>query len=378
MNLLGLPDIEFAAKDPETIKNAVISAAERTHEEATGEKITLYPADPRRLFLLTVAEIIILQRNLIDYTGKMNLLAYATGDYLDHLGALLGVERLPARAARTTVRFTLSVTQARAVSIPAGTRTSAGGNVYFQSLEEAEIPAGKATADVSMECAGIGILGNGYLPGQIKTLVDPLPWIQSVVNTTASEGGADAEDDENYRERIQIAPEQYSNAGSRDAYVSWARRASPLIADVGVHSPSPGVVNIYPLLNDGGLPGQEILDQVLAVCNGEDVRPLTDRVFALSPDVAEYELKLTWYLDRGNATSASSIHNAVTQAVYDWQLWQRSKLGRDINPSELIRKVMTAGARRVEVISPAFRVLNFNEVAGARLTEVNYGGLEDG
>ena len=45
--------------------------------------------------------------NKINETGKQNLLRYATGDNLDHLGALVGVERIPAKAAVTTMRIRL-------------------------------------------------------------------------------------------------------------------------------------------------------------------------------------------------------------------------------------------------------------------------------
>ena len=61
--------------------------------------------------------------------------------------------------------------------------------------------------------------------GQINTLVDPIAYISSVSNTTASTGGTDTEDDENYRERIQLAPESFSVAGSEGAYIYWARSA---------------------------------------------------------------------------------------------------------------------------------------------------------
>lgn len=84
MELSNLNPISFAETDAETVKTEII----KKYEEASGR--TLAQGDPIRLFLLTIADVIIHQRELIDFTGKMNLLAYAEGDYLDHLGGAAG------------------------------------------------------------------------------------------------------------------------------------------------------------------------------------------------------------------------------------------------------------------------------------------------
>ncbi|MDR1516422.1 MAG: hypothetical protein LBS45_12085, partial [Synergistaceae bacterium] len=107
MNLYGLPDIAFAEKAPDIIKRDIIARYEEAYFQATGERITLYPGDPRRLFLLTIADIIVLQRNLIDYTGKQNMLAFADNTNLDHLGFFLAVKRLESSPALVTMRYTL-------------------------------------------------------------------------------------------------------------------------------------------------------------------------------------------------------------------------------------------------------------------------------
>ncbi|MDR3353940.1 MAG: baseplate J/gp47 family protein [Synergistaceae bacterium] len=380
MNLYGLPDISFAEKDPETIKTNIISGYEEVYREATGERITLYPGDPRRLFLLTVADMIILQRNLIDWTAKQNLLAYASGEKLDHLGLYFGVSRLPAQRSRTTVRFTLSALQPSTVVIPAGTRVTPGGSeAYFTTEENLEIPAGEIHGEALTLALAPGGSANGFLPGQINRLVDPLPWIHSVENITESTGGADVEGDENLRERIHLAPESFSVAGPVGAYIYWARTASQLIIDVGVDSPVPGVVQVYPLLADGQLPAQEILDQVIETLNADDIRPTSDYVQVLTPIPVEYNLDVTWYLDRANVTSAVAIQQAVNRAVDDWARWQRSVLGRDLNPSVLIARMVDAGAKRVTVKSPTFKVIGFNQVAISTTSfSATYGGVEDG
>ncbi|EMV2757991.1 baseplate J protein, partial [Escherichia coli] len=89
----GLPDITFADSNPTDITTRSI----RAFESITGE--TLAPADPRRLFILSLCEIIIQQRKAIDFSAKQNLLTYGGGEYLDHIGYLTDTPRLEAQSA---------------------------------------------------------------------------------------------------------------------------------------------------------------------------------------------------------------------------------------------------------------------------------------
>jgi phage-related baseplate assembly protein len=382
VNLFGLPDIVFAEKDPDTIKRDIISGYESAYQQATGEMITLYPGDPRRLFLLTVAEVIILQRNLIDWTAKQNLLAYTTEEREDHMGLLLGVARLPAQRARTTIRFILSAPQQSATLIPAGTRvTPSGRNIYFATEDTLEIPAGELSGDVLALSTEQGSMANGFLPGQVNRLVDPLPWIASVENITESSGGADVENDESLRERIHLAPESFSVAGPTGAYKFWAKTAHQGIIDISVVGPpytAPGNVEIYPLMENGELPSQEILELVYNICSAEDIRPDTDHVFVFEPEPVEFDISITYWIDRRYAAQATAIVKSVQNAISEWELWQRTALGRDINPSELNHRMVAAGAKRTEITTPTFMPLSYKQVGITGAKEVLYGGLEDG
>lgn len=371
----GLADIVFAERDPTVIEATIING----YEQAANR--TLAKGDPIRLFLEAVAFVLIQLRHLLDHTGKMNLLAYAVDDYLDHIGAMLAVYRLPAQAALTTLKFILSETQPGTVIIPAGTRaTPGGGDIVFATTEAAEIPMGAKAVEIPARCLVEGSAGNGFLQGQIRKIVDPFPWQMSVENTTISSGGTDLENDENLRERIQIAPEYFSVAGPHGAYKYWARTAHQGIVDVAIVGPpeiEPGNVEIYPLMAGGGLPSQEILDAVYEICNAEDIRPLTDYVHVLKPKTVEYRLEVKYWLDRAQSSQASALQSAVEQAAHDFTAWQKVKLGRDLNPSELIHRMVEAGAKRVEVISPSFRVLSAAEVAIPSFESVTFGGFED-
>src|SRR5699024_1600799 len=66
-----LPDVEFAARDSQTVIDNVIGG----YEELTGRKLA--ESDPVRLFLLSICYVIIQERAKVDAAGKSNLLYYA-------------------------------------------------------------------------------------------------------------------------------------------------------------------------------------------------------------------------------------------------------------------------------------------------------------
>jgi len=365
----NLPEVTFAEKSPQQIETELVTAVEK--ELST----TLAPADPRRKFLQTIVTILTQQRVLVDSSAKQNLLAYAIGDMLDHKGEFVKTPRLEPKKARTTVRFTLSTPRQQVIS--AGTRVTAGDGVFFETKADVIVSGGQTSVDIPVECTVSGAIGNGYLPGQINQLVDPLRWVQKVENLTTTEGGADEEDDDSYAERIRQAPEGFSTAGPEGAYVYWAKSASPLIVDVSVRSPAAGEIEIRPLLQNGAIPGQEILDLVYAACNDRTRRPLTDYVQVLAPEAISYNIELTYWIHHADSSIAASTQSRVQQAVDEYRIWQKSKLGRNIDPSELIARVKNTGAKRVSVVSPVFQTIeNYQFAVDAQVT-VTYGGLEN-
>ena len=370
--LSSLPEIRFAEKSAQTIESNIITAYEALAER------TLYPGDPVRLFLETIAAIIVQQRTLIDYAAKQNLLAYSAGDNLDHIGVLVGTTRIAATAATTTLRFTLSAAQPTAIIIPAGTRAATEDGLTFATIAGATVAIGSTYVDAAATCTLTGAAGNDLAAGQINKVVDPVAYVASVANTTTSESGADIETDDDYRDRIRLAPESFSVAGPTGAYVYWAKSASSLIVDVSVTSPSAGEVEIRPLLTGGELPDTELLSAVDAVVNDVHIRPLTDQVTVLAPTAVSYDVNLTYYIAGSNSALATSIQTAVTAAVTEYVLWQNTALGRDVNPSELIARIMAAGAKRVAVTTPVFAAVDAGSVAVADTITVTYGGLENG
>lgn len=375
--MMNLPEIQFTDADTDKVKQAIVTG----YETVSGR--SLAAGDPIRLFLEAIAAIIVQLLDSINQTGKMNLLAYAIGNYLDHIGILTDTERIESAAATTTVRFTLSAAQTSAVTIPKGTRvTNEDMKIYFATNKVLTIPAGDTSGTVESTCTETGASGNGYVAGQLTKLVDPVAYVESVANTTTSAGGDDEEDDDAFRERIRISPEKYSVAGPYGAYEYWAKTASTLIEDVTVLGPeskkvNDGEVYVYPLLSGGELPDDEILTKVSNVLNDEKIRPLTDHVYVKKPTAVSYDLTVTYYVSESNKEQSAAIQAAVSTAIGNYVLWQKSKLGRDIDPSKLVQMIVDAGGVKVNVTSPAVTTIDDDSVAICNTKTVTFGGVVD-
>ncbi len=372
MNKYNLPEIAFAQKDVAIIENEIISK----YEELSNRKLAI--ADPVHLFLKAIILYVVQQRQIIDYTGKQNLLSYAVGINLDYIGLLLGVKRNPSLSATTTIRFTLSAPQISVITIPKGTRITKDSVIFFATNETIEIKAGEKFIDIVATCQSSGIIGNNIKVNELNILVDPVAFIATVSNITDTTGGVDEEDDESFRLRIQEAPDKFSNAGSIGAYQYWTRTYSQKVIDVSVFSPSAGIVNVLPLMINGELPTTEELASIAAILTNDKVRPLTDFVKVLAPNRIGYEIDLTYYISSINSVSVDTIKDKVTKTVKDYSLWQKSKIGRDINPSQLTARIISSGAKRVDLKTPIFSKLENNEVAFDTKINIIYGGLEGG
>ncbi|MEY8396191.1 baseplate J/gp47 family protein [Lachnospiraceae bacterium 45-P1] len=373
------PDVNFIDNYTcEQLAADMVSWFREKKKEITGKDVTLAAADDNRILLLAGAYYIFQGYMHIDNAAKMGLLKYSVGKYLENLGALKRVERKAASAATTEICFEMDEIRESATGIRAGTRVTAGDGVYFATDEYAEISAGETKINVPATCTIKGAAGNIYAIGEINKMVDNVAFIDRVYNVTTSDNGADIESDEDYREDIYLAPDSYSSAGSEAAYRYYVHRFNNAISEVRVTSPSPRVVEIMCLLDGGALMSEEAITELQEKMNQSDVRMLTDMVIIRNPDVTEYELELTYYINQSDKNRALTIQAAVEKAVNEWVIWQRSAIGRDMNPNELVRKILVAGAKRVEIVSPSFAVIADDHIAVLSSdSKITYGGLEN-
>ena len=374
----NLPDISFIdGLSLEDIQSQMLSDFVTKYQEITGKKIQLSKSDPNRIIMLGCAQLIYQGLQNIDKAGKMNFLKYAYDGYLENMGVLKKVTRNPAKFAKVPVKFTLSGKREAATSIPVGTRVTAAYEVYFATIEYAEIPPGETEITVMTECTEAGTIGNDFAAGELTTLVDPIGFVSKVENTEKSTGGTEVESDQNMAERIYLAPSSYSTAGPEDAYEYWVKDSNPFIGDVKITSPAPGVVDICFIMDDGTIPDDTTIAAVTEAVNQKGKRPLTDNVQVRKPEIEEYSIDVTYYINTSDSNAATAIQAQAETAVEDYKLWQASKVGRDINPDELIARLNNAGAKRAEVRAPAFRVIGGTAKAQCTGVKIIYGGLED-
>lgn len=346
----ALAEPSFVDRDAAAITRDLV----RMYEELTGR--TLYPAQAERLMVNVIAYRDKLMREAIQDAAKLNLVRYSRGVILDMLGENIGVARLDAAPAECTLRFTFDPAPVVGTILPAGTAAStnaSSGTVVFATAVDVLVPAGATEINARAVCTTPGAAGNGFVAGQIARLYGAQPaglTVATVANTTTSSAGADVEDDDHLRQRIVLAPEQFSNCGSEEAYKFYTLGANAGIVNVAITSPEPGLVHIHPLMVDG-LPGAPVLAQVLAACNGEMRRPLCDTVAAVAPVVVPValQIELTLYAGADAVTAQAAAYQAATAYVQRIQ----ARMGVDVVPSQIAADLDVYGVYRVNVVSPA-------------------------
>jgi len=369
----GYPDINFFNAD----SDGLVSDFVAIYEHIVGR--TLRPADPVRLVFLTIAGVLIQTIESFNWAAKQNLPRFAEGKFLDSLAEVFHKvgERLAATSATTVLRFTVE-TGPGSVVIPEGVGASTvGGDVVFVTTQTVSVQSGTTEVDVPAECVQAGTIGNGFMPGQICRISgDSFSGFQAVKNITETGGGSEAEDDDAYYERMRLSMEAFSTAGPAEAYEFFARTARGLVSEARATSPAPAEVVVRILLQGGEMPTQEVLDTVEAYLSDRTRRPLTDHVTICAPEAVPFDVEFTYWLSAVSSKPAEVAREDIQTAVNEYVLWQRSRIGRDINPSVLHAMVMDAGARRVEIVRPVFRALDEESAAVPGNIAVHPGGIE--
>lgn len=334
----------------------------------------LTAGSPECDFIDFISYVFIIIIGLINYTSKQNFVNYADLPALKELGEMFKVPYQYAQVAQTTMRYSLSTALEYAYLIPKGSKVVIS-EIYFETDKDNYISPGELSIDVTSKCTQAGVIGNGYLPGEINTQVNPLPYI-SVVNTTESDGGAEDESIENYRARVKNGMSGYSVAGPSDAYRYFTTQAYASVTDSYVTTvPGTGVVEIYPLVN-GEVPTTEEIKKIQEYFDeNSSIKPLTDKPEIKKPLGIDYDINVKYWIDEG-VTNIPDLQTKIINSVEDYKLWQKGKLKRDITPDKLIMHMMNAGAKRVEVISPIFKDIAENEVAVDKSTTVLFIGVE--
>lgn len=156
------------------------------------------------------------------------------------------------------------------------------------------------------------------------------------------------EEDDPFRERIQLAYEGLTTAGPRNSYILHARNASGLVADATAESPAPCNVTVTVLSSEGkGTASPELLATVKAALNDEDVRPVGDRLTVQSAQIIDYRIDAILHMAGAGPEADASLAEA-TNRLAAW-INPRKRLGVEVARSAVDAQLHIAGVSRVEL-----------------------------
>lgn len=231
----------------------------------------LLPSDPSYKIIEACAYRELLLRQRINDSIKSILVAYATGEDLDHLAAFVPIER--------------------------------------KVLDEGD-----------------------------STVTPPRPKVM--------------ESDDDFRKRVVLAPEAFSTAGSKGAYVFHALSV-PGVKEACPVSPTPAHVKLYIFADEGtGAASQKLLNAVADVFT-DDVRTFTDQVEFKSAEILEYTIDATIEVDK-----EAPIKKIETEAALSLQRYvtECHSLGKCVALSGISAALHVSGVRSVTVANPVANI----------------------
>ncbi|HIH5151774.1 TPA: baseplate assembly protein [Citrobacter freundii] len=184
------------------------------------------------------------------------------------------------------------------------------------------------------------------------------------------------ESDADLRVRTPQAFEGLSVAGPTAAYEFFGLSADGRVADVSAVSPTPACVTVSVLSREGdGTASQELIDIVASALNGEEVRPVADRVTVQAAEIVPYEIDATLYIYPG--PESEPIRQASEQKLQAYIADQR-RLGRDIRLSAIYAALHVEGVQRVELAQPlADMVLDDTQASNCTGYTITVGGYDE-
>lgn len=162
------------------------------------------------------------------------------------------------------------------------------------------------------------------------------------------------EDDDAFRERIQLSWAQLNTAGARNAYRFHAKSADNDVLDADAYGPEthsrPGEVDVYVLSRTGnGEAGSSLIQTVMNTLSADEVRPLTDFVSVQSATVVSYSV--TAELDIPDGPDAQTVlENAISTLANYTQLSHR--INAIVPLSAIYASLQQPGVSRVRLIGP--------------------------
>ena len=160
------------------------------------------------------------------------------------------------------------------------------------------------------------------------------------------------ESDDDFRKRVVLAPEAFSTAGSKGAYVFHALSV-PGVKEACPVSPSASYVKLYIFAEENnGEASQELLNAVAAVFT-DDIRTFTDQVSFHSADILEYTVKATIEVDE---KAPIKKLESEAGASLDKYVEECHSLGKCVALSGISAALHVPGVRSVTITEPTTNI----------------------
>lgn len=162
------------------------------------------------------------------------------------------------------------------------------------------------------------------------------------------------EEDDAFRERIQLSWSQLNTAGARNAYRFHARSADEDVLDADAYGPEEhgraGEVDVYVLSREGnGTASEALLDAVNARLNADEIRPLTDFVTVKSAIINDYSVTAELEIPDG-PDAGEVLENAKNTLMSYTRLANR--INGMVPVSAIYAALQQTGVARVILSSP--------------------------
>lgn len=162
------------------------------------------------------------------------------------------------------------------------------------------------------------------------------------------------EEDEAFRERIQLSWSQLNTAGARNAYRFHARSADENVLDADAYGPEDhgraGEVDVYVLSREGnGIASEALLKTVGARLNADEIRPLTDFVTVKSAIINDYSVTAELEIPDG-PDAGEVLENAKNTLMSYTRLANR--INGMVPVSAIYAALQQTGVARVILTSP--------------------------
>jgi phage-related baseplate assembly protein len=184
------------------------------------------------------------------------------------------------------------------------------------------------------------------------------------------------ESDNDFRRRVQLAPEGYSVAGPAGSYIFLAYSADQNVKSVSAVSPAPCQVTVTILSKTGnGAAPQSLIDKIYAALSAEAVRPLSDQLTVSGAAIVNYTITATlkFYEGPDRALVLAEAIKAVTAYAE-----KKHHIGENITRAGIISALYKEGVQNVILTAPASDVLISNaQAAYCTSISVIEGGIDE-